>query len=78
MRWRVARCRISRLALADALLHKLVKKAPPPHVANVLVCAFTLLIHDEAHAAYAPFTVVDQAASAIAARRGVSSASQRA
>ncbi|SAK51896.1 16S rRNA methyltransferase [Caballeronia pedi] len=58
-----------RLALADALLHKLVKKAPPPHVANVLVCAFTLLTDDEAHAAYAPFTVVDQAVSAIAARR---------
>jgi len=58
-----------RLALADSLLHKLVKKAPPPHVANMLVCAFTLLTDDEAHAAYAPFTVVDQAVSAIAARR---------
>ncbi|KND55638.1 Ribosomal RNA small subunit methyltransferase B [Candidatus Paraburkholderia kirkii] len=58
-----------RLALADALLHELVKKAPPPHVANVLVCAFTLLTDDEAHAAYAPFTVVDQAVSAIATRR---------
>ncbi|EKS69059.1 16S rRNA methyltransferase B [Burkholderia sp. SJ98] len=58
-----------RLALADALLHRLVKKAPPPHVANVLVCAFALLTDDEAHAAYSPFTVVDQAVSAIAARR---------
>ncbi|SAL13815.1 16S rRNA methyltransferase [Caballeronia cordobensis] len=58
-----------RLALADALLHKLVKKAPPPHVANVLVCAFTLLADDEARAAYTPFTVVDQAVTAIAARR---------
>ncbi|SAK41505.1 16S rRNA methyltransferase [Caballeronia hypogeia] len=58
-----------RLALADALLHRLVKKAPPPHVGNVLVCAFTLLADDEAHAAYAPFTVVDQAVGAIAARR---------
>ncbi|SAK40434.1 16S rRNA methyltransferase [Caballeronia catudaia] len=58
-----------RLALADALMHKLVKKAPPPHVGNVLVCAFTLLTDDEAHAAYAPFTVVDQAVTAIAARR---------
>ncbi|BAN21785.1 16S rRNA (cytosine(967)-C(5))-methyltransferase RsmB [Caballeronia insecticola] len=58
-----------RLALADALLHKLVKKAPPPHVSNVLVCAFTLLTDDEANAAYAPFTVVDQAVGAIAARR---------
>ncbi|SAK80704.1 16S rRNA methyltransferase [Caballeronia arationis] len=58
-----------RLALADALLHKLVRKAPPPHVANVLACAFALLVDDEAHAAYAPFTVVDQAVNAIAARR---------
>lgn len=58
-----------RLALADALLRKLVKKAPPPHVGNVLCCAFTLLADDEAHAAYAPFTVVDQAVGAIAARR---------
>ncbi|SAL43021.1 16S rRNA methyltransferase [Caballeronia arvi] len=58
-----------RLALADALLHKLVKKAPPPHVGNVLVCAFALLTDDDAHAAYAPFTVVDQAVTAIAARR---------
>src|ERR1700742_3053381 len=58
-----------RLALADVLLRKLVKKSPPPHVANVLVCAFTLLTDDEAHAAYAPFTVVDQAVSVIAARR---------
>jgi 16S rRNA (cytosine967-C5)-methyltransferase len=58
-----------RLALADALIHKLVRKAPPPHVASVLVCAFALLTDDEAHAAYAPFTVVDQAVNAIAARR---------
>ncbi|WP_244814803.1 16S rRNA (cytosine(967)-C(5))-methyltransferase RsmB [Caballeronia sp. Lep1P3] len=58
-----------RLALADALLHKLVRKAPPPYVGNVLTCAFALLTDDEAHAAYAPFTVVDQAVSAIAARR---------
>ncbi|WP_159837552.1 16S rRNA (cytosine(967)-C(5))-methyltransferase RsmB [Burkholderia sp. 8Y] len=58
-----------KLALADALLHKLVRKAPPPHVSNVLVCAFALLADDEAHAAYAPFTIVDQAVSSIAARR---------
>jgi 16S rRNA (cytosine967-C5)-methyltransferase len=58
-----------RLALADALLHKLVRKSPPPHVANVLACAFALLVDDEAQAAYAPFTVVDQAVNAIAARR---------
>jgi 16S rRNA (cytosine967-C5)-methyltransferase len=35
----------------------------------VLACAFTLLTDDEAHAAYTPFTVVDQAVTAIAARR---------
>ncbi len=58
-----------RLAVADALLHKLVRKAPPPHVSNVLACAFALLVDDEAHAAYTPFTVVDQAVNAIAARR---------
>ncbi|WP_040053285.1 16S rRNA (cytosine(967)-C(5))-methyltransferase RsmB [Caballeronia concitans] len=58
-----------RLGIADALLHKLVRKVPPPHVANVLACAFALLTDDEAHAAYAPFTVVDQAVNAIAARR---------
>ncbi|KNH10384.1 Ribosomal RNA small subunit methyltransferase B [Candidatus Burkholderia brachyanthoides] len=63
--YRVMRC----LALADVLLHKLVRKASPPHVSNVLVCAFALLTDDEAHATYAPFTVVDQAVSAIAARR---------
>jgi 16S rRNA (cytosine967-C5)-methyltransferase len=58
-----------RLALADALLHALVRKAPPPHVGNVMACAFALLADDDAHAAYAPFTVVDQAVNAIAARR---------
>lgn len=40
-------------------------------MANVLACAFALLADDEAHAAYTPFTVVDQAVSAIAARREV-------
>ncbi|HZZ03396.1 16S rRNA (cytosine(967)-C(5))-methyltransferase RsmB [Paraburkholderia sp.] len=57
-----------RLATAEWLIAKLVKKAPPPHVGHVLACALALLI-DEANAAYAPFTVVDQAVSAIAARR---------
>ncbi|WP_050455584.1 16S rRNA (cytosine(967)-C(5))-methyltransferase RsmB [Candidatus Burkholderia verschuerenii] len=60
-----------RLALADALLHKLVRKALPPHVSSVIVCAFALLTDDDAHAAYAPFTVVDQAVNAIAARRDI-------
>jgi len=60
---------LRRLAVADALLAKLVRKAPPPHVSNVMACAFALLVDDEAHAAYTPFTVVDQAVNAIAARR---------
>jgi 16S rRNA (cytosine967-C5)-methyltransferase len=58
-----------RLGIADALMHALVHKAPPPHVSNVLACAFALLMDEEA---YAPFTVVDQAVSAISARREVS------
>lgn len=58
-----------RLAVADAVQHKLVRKGPPPHVANVLACAFALLVDDEAHAAYTPFTVVDQAVNAVGARR---------
>jgi 16S rRNA (cytosine967-C5)-methyltransferase len=58
-----------RLATVDWLIAKLVKKAPPPHVACVLACSLALLIDDEANAAYAPFTVVDQAVSTIAARR---------
>ena len=31
---------LRRLAVADALLAKLVRKAPPPHVSNVMACAF--------------------------------------
>ncbi|WP_345812457.1 16S rRNA (cytosine(967)-C(5))-methyltransferase RsmB [Paraburkholderia sp. PREW-6R] len=58
-----------RLATAEWLIARLVKKAPPPHVGHVLACAFALLIDDEADAAYSPFTIVDQAVSAIAARR---------
>ncbi len=63
---------LRRLAVADALIGKMVRKAPPPHVSNVMACAFALLIDDEAHAAYTPFTVVDQAVNAIAARRELS------
>ncbi|MCC8393395.1 16S rRNA (cytosine(967)-C(5))-methyltransferase RsmB [Paraburkholderia sp. MMS20-SJTR3] len=58
-----------RLAIAEWLVGKLVKKTPVPHVAHVLQCAFALLVDDEASAAYTPFTVVDQAVSAIGARR---------
>ncbi|MGF6965838.1 16S rRNA (cytosine967-C5)-methyltransferase [Paraburkholderia sp. WC7.3g] len=58
-----------RLATAEWLIAKLVKKAPPPHVAHVLACALALLVDDEASAAYTPFTVVDQAVSVIGARQ---------
>jgi len=57
------------LGLADALATTLVAKAPPPHVANLLTCALALLADAPENAAYAPFTVVDQAVSAIGARR---------
>jgi 16S rRNA (cytosine967-C5)-methyltransferase len=63
---------LRRLGIADALLHKLVKKLPPPHVSNVLACAFALLVEaveDEANAPYSAYTIVDQAVGAIAARR---------
>lgn len=53
------------LAIGDALLHEFVRKAPP-HVGNVLVCVLVLLMDEEA---YAPFIVVEQAVSAISARR---------
>jgi 16S rRNA (cytosine967-C5)-methyltransferase len=58
-----------RLGLGEWLVAKLVHKAPPPHVAHLLACAFALLFDDEASAAYTPFTVVDQAVEAIGARR---------
>jgi 16S rRNA (cytosine967-C5)-methyltransferase len=58
-----------RLGVAEWLVAKQVRKAPPPHVAHLLACAFALLIDDEASAAYTPFTVVDQAVEAIGARR---------
>jgi 16S rRNA (cytosine967-C5)-methyltransferase len=58
-----------RLALADAWLAALVRKAPPAHVGNVLRCAFALLADDEPRRAYPAFTIVDQAVDAIAARR---------
>jgi 16S rRNA (cytosine967-C5)-methyltransferase len=60
-----------RLATVEWLIARLVKKAPPPHVGHVLACALSLLVDDEANAAYAPFTVVDQAVSAIGARREI-------
>ncbi|WJF90137.1 16S rRNA (cytosine(967)-C(5))-methyltransferase RsmB [Paraburkholderia bonniea] len=58
-----------RLGTADWLIARQVRKAPPPHVANVLACALALLLDEAQNAAYAPFTVVDQAVNAISARR---------
>ncbi|TDV18667.1 16S rRNA (cytosine(967)-C(5))-methyltransferase RsmB [Paraburkholderia caballeronis] len=60
-----------RLGTVDWLLRTRVSKAPPEHVGNLLACALALLLDDEANAAYAPFTVVDQAVRAIGARREV-------
>jgi 16S rRNA (cytosine967-C5)-methyltransferase len=58
-----------RLGTAEWLVAKLVHKAPPPHVAHMLASALALLLDEESNAAYAPFTVVDQAVNAIGARR---------
>ncbi|WP_321886047.1 16S rRNA (cytosine(967)-C(5))-methyltransferase RsmB [Paraburkholderia bannensis] len=58
-----------RLGIVDYLIKQRVSKAPPAQVLNLLACALALLVDDEAHAAYTPFTVVDQAVSAIGARR---------
>jgi 16S rRNA (cytosine967-C5)-methyltransferase len=60
-----------RLGLVDWLLRQRVSKAPPPLVSNLLACALALLVDDEANAAYAPFTVVDQAVRAVGSRRDV-------
>ncbi len=58
-----------RLGTTDWLIATLVGKAPPEHVCALLACALALLADDEADAAYAPFTVVDQAVTALGARR---------
>lgn len=63
-----------RLALADAWLAALVRKAPPDHVANVLRCAFALLADCQTGRVYTDFTVVDQAVEAVAARAQVAHA----
>ena len=60
---------LRRLGTADWLVARLVRKAPPPHVGNLLVCALALLIDDAANAAYSAHTVVDQAVRAVGARR---------
>ncbi|ATF87177.1 16S rRNA (cytosine(967)-C(5))-methyltransferase RsmB [Burkholderia gladioli] len=58
-----------RLGTAEWLVGTLVSKAPPEHVRALLACALALLLDDEAEAAYTPFTVVDQAVTAVGARR---------
>jgi 16S rRNA (cytosine967-C5)-methyltransferase len=58
-----------RLGTTEWLIARLVQKAPPSHVAHLLGCALALLLDPEESAAYAAFTVVDQAVRAIAARR---------
>ncbi|WP_442809040.1 16S rRNA (cytosine(967)-C(5))-methyltransferase RsmB [Trinickia soli] len=60
---------LRRLGMADWLVAQLVRKAPPAHVGNMLACALALLADDTSTAAYAPYTVVDQAVNAIGARR---------
>ena len=60
---------LRRLGMGDWLVAQLVRKAPPAHVGDVLACAFALLADDESAAAYTPYTVVDQAVSAVGARR---------
>jgi 16S rRNA (cytosine967-C5)-methyltransferase len=60
---------LRRLGTADWLVGQLVRKAPPAHVGEVLACALALLSEDAQTAAYTPFTVVDQAVTAIGARR---------
>ncbi len=60
------------LGTADALVALLSTKPPAPQVANLLACAFALLIEPEESAAYTSFTIVDQAVRAANARREVS------
>ncbi len=60
-----------RLGTVDWLIKQRVSKAPPAHVTNLLACALALLVDDEAHAAYTPFTVVDQVVRTVGARREI-------
>ena len=60
---------LRRLGTADWLVAQLVRKAPPAHVGDVLACALALAADDAQAAAYSAFTVVDQAVTAIGARR---------
>lgn len=55
-----------RLGTVEWLVGTLVSKAPPEHVRALLAYALALLLDE---AAYTPFTVVDQAVTAVGARR---------
>ncbi|RKP49466.1 16S rRNA (cytosine(967)-C(5))-methyltransferase RsmB [Trinickia fusca] len=63
---------LRRLGTVDWIAARLVRKAPPQHVGNMLACALTLLVDETDAAPYAAHTVVDQAVNAIGARREVS------
>ncbi|MGS0892970.1 16S rRNA (cytosine(967)-C(5))-methyltransferase RsmB [Burkholderia stagnalis] len=60
---------IRRLGSVDWLIGRLVSKAPQPQVNGVLAGALALLLDAADDAAYPAFTVVDQAVTAIGARR---------
>ena len=62
---------LRRLGTADWLVARLVRKAPPPHVGNLLVCALALLIDEAGNGPYSAHTVVDQAVRAVGARRDI-------
>lgn len=65
---------VRRLGSSRALLAVLVKPAMQARVRDILLCALALLQDDPAQAAYAEFTVVDQAVEAIAAQRRTAAA----
>jgi 16S rRNA (cytosine967-C5)-methyltransferase len=58
-----------RLGCVDALLALMLKSPPAAHVRSVLACALALLVEPPGTAAYTPFTLVNQAVRAIAARK---------
>ncbi len=62
---RVSHDASSRDALSALIAQARQASAAAARRSNVLACALALLIDDEASAAYTPFTVVDQAVSAI-------------
>ncbi len=65
-----------KLGTARFLLGKLTKYPPEPEILqHLLLCAFTLLIHDDNHPLrYEPFTTVNQAVQTAATMRGTAKA----